>query len=61
LEKWADDLKAAIELELKELDLEIKSVKREAKLEAKLESKLQLHRKAKELESQRRRNAANSL
>jgi ERCC4-related helicase len=53
LEKWADDLKAAIELELKELDLEIKSVKREAKLEAKLESKLQLHRKAKELESQR--------
>jgi ERCC4-related helicase len=53
LEKWADDLKAAIELELKELDLEIKSVKREAKLEATLENKLQLHRKAKELEAQR--------
>lgn len=53
LEKWADDLKAAIELELKELDLEIKSVKRDAKLEASLESKLQLHRRAKDLELQR--------
>jgi len=51
--KWADDLKAAIELELKELDLEIKSVKRDAKLEASLENKLQLHRRAKDLESQR--------
>ena len=53
LEKWADDLKAAIELELKELDLEIKSIKREAKLEAKLGNKLQLHRKAKEVETHR--------
>jgi hypothetical protein len=53
LEKWADDLKSAIELELKELDLEIKAAKREAKLEAKLESKLQLHRRVKDLEAQR--------
>ena len=53
LEKWADDLKAGLELELKELDSEIKAMKRSAKLEMALEAKLQLHRKVKELESDR--------
>ena len=53
LEKWADDLKAGLELELKELDSEIKAMKRSAKLEPALDAKLQLHRKVKELESDR--------
>mgnify|MGYP001338144324 CR=1 FL=1 len=53
LEKWADDLKAGLELELKELDTEIKAMKRSAKLEMALDAKLQLHRKVKELESDR--------
>lgn len=53
LEKWADDLKAGLEFELKELDSEIKAIKRSAKLESSLEAKVALHRKAKELESDR--------
>jgi superfamily II DNA or RNA helicase len=53
LEKWADDLKAGLELELKELDIEIKTMKRSTKLEPALDAKLQLHRKVKELESDR--------
>lgn len=53
LEKWADDLKAGLEFELKELDSEIKTIKRSAKLEASLEAKVALHRKAKDLESER--------
>lgn len=53
LEKWADDLKSGLELDLKELDAEIKTIKRSAKLEVALEAKLQLHRKIKELESNR--------
>lgn len=55
LEKWADDLKAGLECELKELDSEIKAIKRSAKLESSLDAKVALHRKAKELESERSR------
>jgi superfamily II DNA or RNA helicase len=55
LERWAEDLKEGLEHELKELDAEIKTTKKEAKLQRELEPKLALHRKAKELEAERSR------
>jgi len=55
LERWAEDLKGGLEQELKDLDAEIKAVKKEAKLQADLETKLALHRKAKDLEAERSR------
>jgi adenine-specific DNA-methyltransferase len=55
LERWAEDLKDGLEQELKELDTEIKGLKKQAKLQVELESKLELHRKAKELEVERSR------
>jgi superfamily II DNA or RNA helicase len=53
LERWAEDLKEGLESELKELDADIKNLKRQAKIESDLETKLALHRKAKDLESDR--------
>jgi hypothetical protein len=53
LERWAEDLKEGLESELKELDAEIKNLKRQAKIASDLEAKLALHRKAKDLESDR--------
>lgn len=55
LERWAEDLKEGLEVELKELDIEIKARKKNAKLEVELEPKLALHRKVKELEAERSR------
>ncbi len=55
LERWAEDLKAGLEQELKDLDAEIKSTKKEAKLQPELDAKLALHRKAKALEADRSR------
>ena len=55
LQRWAEDLKGGLEQELKDLDAEIKAVKKEAKLETDLESKIALHRKAKDLEAERSR------
>lgn len=55
LERWAEDLKEGLEHELKELDIEIKGLKKQAKLVANLEAKLTLHRKAKDLEAERSR------
>lgn len=58
LERWAEDLKEGLESELKELDAEIRNLKRQAKIDINLETKLSLHRKAKDLEvgrSQKRR------
>ncbi len=55
LERWAEDLKEGLEAELKELDIEIKASKKNAKLEVELEPKLALHRKVKELEAERSR------
>ncbi|MBZ5700464.1 MAG: DEAD/DEAH box helicase family protein [Acidobacteriia bacterium] len=55
LERWAEDLKEGLEAELKELDFEIKALKKNAKLEVELEPKLALHRKVKELEAERSR------
>jgi hypothetical protein len=53
LDAWADDVKLALDRELKELDREIKEAKRAAKLEASLEGKLTQQRRAKALETTR--------
>ena len=53
LENWAEDLKQGLERELKELDREIKSTKKEAHQASGLDAKVALHKKAKELERQR--------
>ncbi|MBN1782720.1 DEAD/DEAH box helicase, partial [bacterium] len=54
LEKWADDLKSSLEMQIKELDKEIKFRKTEAKKILNLESKVDAHRKIKELEGKRK-------
>ncbi len=54
LENWANDLKDGLERDLKDLDREIKEIKRQARLAAELNAKVELHKKAKDLE--RRRN-----
>ena len=53
LEKWADDLKANLEQELKDLDKEIKSTKKEARRVVDLDAKVELHKQAKALERRR--------
>lgn len=53
LERWADDLKLALEYEIKELDGAIRDAKREARLETGLAAKVEKHRKQKALEAQR--------
>jgi len=53
LDKWADDVKSSIELELKELDRDIKARKTEAKKILKLEEKLSAQRDIKEMEKKR--------
>lgn len=53
LERWADDLKLALEYEIKELDVAIRDAKRAARLETGLAAKVEKHRKQKALEAQR--------
>ena len=53
LEKWADDIKNSLEIELKELDKEIKFRKTEAKKIPNLEEKVSAQRHIKELEKKR--------
>ncbi|MDP3029668.1 MAG: hypothetical protein Q8O04_09270 [Deltaproteobacteria bacterium] len=53
LEKWADDIKGSLEIELKELDKEIKFRKTEAKKIPNLEEKVSAQRYIKELEKKR--------
>jgi adenine-specific DNA-methyltransferase len=53
LERWADDLKHGLEMELKDLDAEIRQTRRDAQLAADLEGKLALHRVIKDLEAKR--------
>jgi superfamily II DNA/RNA helicase len=55
LDKWAEDVKTSIEIELKELDKEIKFRKTEAKKVLSLEEKVSAQREIKEME--KRRNA----
>jgi len=53
LDTWADDLKESIEYSIKELDKEIRQVRKDAKLAPTLEEKLALQKKQKKLEAQR--------
>lgn len=55
IDRWSDDLKYALEMQLKDLDSRIKQLKRDAKLESDLKSKLELHRALKETEAERSR------
>ena len=56
LDSWADDLKEGLEQSIKELDKEIKQVRRDAKVSVTLEEKLALQKQQKVLESQRNKN-----
>ncbi len=53
LEKWAEDVKKSIELELRNLDMDIKFKKAEARKMLKLEDKLNMQKEIKELEKKR--------
>lgn len=53
LEKWSEDVKKSLELELKNLDMEIKFKKAEARKLLKLEDKLKMQKEIKELEKKR--------
>jgi len=50
LDKWAEDVKSSLEIELKELDKEIKFRKTEAKKILSLEEKVDAQRTIKEME-----------
>ena len=53
LEKWSEDIKKSLELELRNLDIEIKFKKAEARKLLKLEDKLNMQKIIKELEKKR--------
>ncbi len=53
LERWADDLKFSLEAEIKDIDLQLKEAKKEARLAHDMQAKLDLHRRVKELENDR--------
>ncbi|HKQ72855.1 MAG TPA: SNF2-related protein [Blastocatellia bacterium] len=53
LERWADDLKFSLESEIKEIDAQLKEAKKEARLAHDMQAKLNLHRRVKELETER--------
>jgi hypothetical protein len=53
LDAWADDLKSGLENEVKELDREIKDVRRTASVAATLEEKLHWQKRQRELEDRR--------
>lgn len=53
LELWAEDLKHNLEQEIKDIDDEIKTLKRDGRVCSSLEDKLSLQRKVKELERKR--------
>ena len=53
LESWADDLKESLERELREMDREIKTIKRDARQAPDLESKIAMHRLVRLLEKKR--------
>ncbi len=53
LDKWAEDVKNSLEIELKELDKEIKTRKTESRKILKLEEKVAVQREIKEMEKKR--------
>lgn len=60
LEKWSDDLKASLEIELKRLDIEIKAKRTEAKKLLKLDDKIAAQKEIKAME-QKRNNLRRNL
>lgn len=53
LDGWADDMKQGLEREIKQMDQELKELKKSQKLAATLEEKTKLYREVKDLESKR--------
>jgi ERCC4-related helicase len=53
LDKWADDMKTALEIDLKKLDIDIKSAKTLAKKNLNLDEKLKAQRSIKDMEKKR--------
>ncbi len=53
LEKWADDVKTSLEIELKQIDKDIKFKKTESKKILNLEEKVGAQREIKEMEKRR--------
>ncbi|MBU4252008.1 MAG: DEAD/DEAH box helicase family protein [Candidatus Omnitrophica bacterium] len=53
LDKWADDMKKALELDLKKLDIDIKTAKTNAKKIVELEEKIKVQRQIKDMEKKR--------
>lgn len=53
LDKWAEDVKKSLEIELRRLDIDIKSMKTNAKKVLNLEEKVKLQREIKDLEKKR--------
>ena len=53
LDKWAEDRKNSLEIELKQLDKDIKTLKTESKKILKLEDKLNAQKTIKEMEAKR--------
>ena len=53
LDKWADDVKHGLEIQLKQLDVEIKTLKAEARKLADLQNKVTAQRRIKNLEKRR--------
>jgi len=56
LDSWSDDLKETIEQSIKELDKEIRQVRKDAKLAPTLEEKLVLQKQQKKLENRRNKD-----
>ena len=61
LDSWADDLKVALEREIKELDRQIKEARRAATAALTLEAKLDGQKQVRALEGQRNSQAAGAL
>ena len=53
LERWAKDLKESLELKLRQMDIDIKTMKTECRKIAKLEEKLKMQKQIKDLEVKR--------
>lgn len=54
LDSWADDMKVGLERELKQIDLDIRELKRAQKLATALEEKTKIYRDVKDLEAKRK-------
>ncbi|HEU4367657.1 MAG TPA: hypothetical protein VFV05_05435 [Methylomirabilota bacterium] len=55
LERWADDLKEGLERDIKDLDADIRTARRDARVEGSLEAKVAAQRRVRDLEAERNR------